>query len=149
MGYSNRKSDGSNAFEGSYSIPNFLNTFISANGSYTIDYDGYYGKTISIDRIFYSPLIRWAGGLFLHECYMGLALQNDTLALIDQKLKFVTQDYWVGHSFKIFDGNSERERTTNLIVSARVLLVDYKDIPPIEYDILTPFRFSGIQDFTT
>lgn len=139
IGFSKRMDDGSDAFEGSYSVPNFLNTFISARGSYAIDYEGYYGKTIALDRIFYSPLTRWAGGIFLQERYMGRELQNDTLALINQNLKFITQDYWGGHSFRIFEGNSERERTTNFIVSARSLLVDYRDIPPIEYDSIRFF----------
>jgi hypothetical protein len=137
--FSKRLSDGSDAFEGSYNIPNFLNTFISANGSYTIDYDGYFGKTIAVNRLFYSPLTRWAGGIFLQERYLGSALQKDVFTLKTQKMKFITQDYWGGHSFKIFKGNSERERTTNFIMSARALLVDYKELPSIEYDSIRLF----------
>lgn len=134
IGFSKRMDDGSDAFNGSYTVPNFMNTFVSAVGKYSIDYDGYYEKTISLDRMFYSPLTRWAGGIFLQERYLGRELLNDTSAYINQDFKFITQDYWGGHAFRIFKGNSERERTTNLIVSARSLLVDYRIMPSIEYD---------------
>ena len=139
LGFSKRLEDGSDAYEARYSVPNFMNTFITANGKYSIDYDGYYEKTIALDRIFYSPLTRWAGGVFLQERYIGLALQEDTLALLNQKLKYITQDYWAGHSFRIFKGNSERERTTNFIVSARALSVDYRNLPPVAYDSIRFF----------
>ena len=139
VGYSKRIEDGSDAFEASYMIPNFKNTFVSAGGRYTIDYDGFYEKAISIDRVFFSPLTRGAGGVFLQERYLARALQNDTLAFVNQNFKFIAQDYWGGHSFRIFKGNSERERTTNLIVSARALLVDYKSLPSIEYDSIRFF----------
>ncbi|WP_245574842.1 hypothetical protein [Aequorivita capsosiphonis] len=139
IGFSKRMDDGSDAFNGSYTVPNFKNTFVSATGRYSIDYDGYYEKTISLDRIFYSPLTRWAGGIFLQERYLGRELHNDTLAYINQDFKFITQDYWGGHSFRIFNGDSERERTTNLIVSARALLVDYKNMPAIAFDSIRYF----------
>lgn len=139
IGYFKRLDDGSDAFNGSYTVPNFMNTFVSASGNYSIDYDGYYEKTISLDRMFYSPLTRWAGGIFLQEQYLGRELQNDTLAYANQDFKFITQDYWGGHAFRIFNGSSERERTTNLILSARALLVDYRDLPSIEYDSIRFF----------
>lgn len=139
IGFSKRMDDGSDAFSGSYTVPNFKNTFVSATGRYAIDYDGYYEKTIAVDRIFYSPFTRWAGGLFLQERYLGRVLPNDTLVSLNQNFKFITQDYWGGHSFRIFKGNSERERTTNFIISARALLVNYREIPSIEYDSIRFF----------
>lgn len=134
-----RLDDGRDAYKASYNVPNFLNTFISADGIYAIDYEGYYEKTIALDRKFYSPLTRWAGGVFLQERYLGREFENDTSGYTIQNMKFITQDYWGGHAFRIFKGNSERERTTNLIVSGRTLLVDYRDIPPIKYDSIRYF----------
>jgi hypothetical protein len=139
VGYSKRIVDGKDAYEASYMIPNFKNTFISASGTYSIDYEGYYDKTISFDRIFYSPLTRWAGGIFLQEKTLARELQNDTLAFVNQNFKFITQDYWGGRSFRVFKGNSERERTTSLVLSARALMVDYKTLPNIEYDSIRFF----------
>lgn len=139
VGLSKSHDDGNTGFEGIYSVPNLRNTFIGATGTYIIDFEGYYQKSISIDRTFYSPLARWAGGIFLEEQFLGRPLLNDTLAFVVQDLKYVAQDYWVGHSFGIFAGNSERERTTSLITSARALLVDYRQTPSMEYDAIDYF----------
>lgn len=137
--YSKRSEDGNNAFEGSYTVPNFKNTFISGTIRYQIDYDAYYKKTFSLNRSFYSPLTRWAGGILLQEQFLERHFPDDTLALISQDLRYTAQDYWGGHSFRLFKGNSERERTTNLIVSARALVVNYREKPGREYDSISFF----------
>ncbi len=139
VGYSKRLTDGNTGFEATYSVPNFKNTFIGATGYYTIDYEGFYEKSISIDRPFYSPLTRWAGGIFLEDRYLGRLFPNDTLDFVSQDIKYTAQDYWVGRAFRIFPGNSERERTTNLIISTRALLVDYRETPSEEYDAIDYF----------
>ncbi len=139
VGYSKRIEDGKDAFEASYMIPNFKNTFISATGAYSTDYDGFYEKKLSFDRIFYSPLTRWAGGLFLQEQYLSRTLPDDSLVFANQNFKFIAQDYWAGHSFRIFKGNTERERTTNLVLSARALFVDYNALPEMKYDSIRFF----------
>lgn len=139
VGYSKRMEDGKDAFEASYMIPNFKNTFISGTGAYSTDYEGFYEKKISFDRLFYSPLTRWAGGVFLQEQFLSRTLPDDTLAFVSQNFKFVAQDYWAGHSFRIFKGNTERERTTNLVLSGRALFVDYKSLPEFKYDSLRFF----------
>lgn len=144
FGFSKELETGNDGFNAEYTLPNFLNTFVSATGRYNRDFDGYYNKTISFDREFYSPFTRWAGGIFLEERFLGRLLPNDTLALVIEDVKFLTQDYWGGHSFRLFKGDSERERTTNLVLSARTLLVNYREVPPIEYD---PIRFFSDERF--
>ena len=143
LAFKKRIDDGSSAVEAIYNVPNFKNTYISATGRYAEDYDGYSEKTIAVDRIFYSPLTRWAGGLFLGERYLGRSLPDSTVELTGQNLEFIAQDYWLGHSFKIFKGTSERERTTNLIISARTLLVDYKKAAAPSADSI---RFFGDEE---
>ena len=144
LGFSKELETGNDGFNAEYTLPNFLNTFVSATGRYNRDFDGYYNKTISLDREFYSPLTRYAGGVFLQERFLGRVLPNDTLALEIADLKFLTQDYWGGHSFRMFKGSSERERTTNLILSARALIVNYRETPTIEYD---PIRYFSDENF--
>lgn len=138
LGFSKKLETGNDGYNAEYTVPNFLNTFVSATGRYNRDFDGYYNKTISFDREFYSPFTRWAGGIFLEERFLRRFLPNDTFALTIQDFKFLTQDYWGGHAIPIFKGDSERERTTNLILSARTLLVNYRETPTIEYD---PIQF--------
>lgn len=132
--YSKRLQDGNNAFDGSYTVPNFKNTFIRGIIRYKIDYDNHYEKSVGVERKFYSPLTRWAGGIHLEERFLERFFPDDSLGIIDKDLKFISQDYWGGHSFRIFKGNTERERTTNLIVSARLLFVNYKEHPDRNYD---------------
>src|SRR5690606_27769607 len=56
-----------------------------------------------------------------------------------QDFKYVTQDYWGGHAIRIFRERSKKGPPTNLIGSARVLLVDYRDTPSVEYDKIEYF----------
>ena len=139
IGYEKRLEDGNSGFEAIYSVPNFKNTFINATGNYRVDYEGYYEKSISFDRVFYSPLTRWAGGIFLEDRFLERSLPNDTLTFVGQDLKYIAQDYWLGHAFRIFSGNTERERTTNLIISARALFINYRQTPSQEYDAIEFF----------
>lgn len=137
--YSRHREDGNDAFDASYTVPNFKNTFISSTIKYSSDFDEYYGKSISVDRAFYSPLTRWAGGIFLEERFLGRYFPDDSLTMIIQNIRYFTQDYWGGHSFSISKGSSEKERSTNLFVSARALNVDYNEKPKVEYDSIDYF----------
>src|SRR5690554_2259745 len=139
MEYSKRLVDGEGAIEASYRIPNFKNTFIGGLVEYKTDYDDYYEKTASIERTFYSPLTRWAGGIVLQERFLHRFFPDDSLGISQQDLRFVTQDYWGGHAFRLFRGNSQKERTTNLIVSARALFVDFRENPGRQYDGINYF----------
>lgn len=135
----NRLTDGKNAYNLRYFIPNFKNTFINTAVGYNINLDGFYGKYFNINRPFYSPLARWAGGLYFDEQYRQEPLLNDVLEQNLQAFKYQSQDVWLGHSFKLFEGNSKKERTTNLISAARVLRVDFKEMPSIDYDSIRYF----------
>jgi hypothetical protein len=52
----------------------------------------------------------------------------------NQNFKLQTQQYWVGHSFKIFRGKSEDSRTTNLITTFGYKNVAYFNKPSLQYD---------------
>ncbi len=131
--------DGNLGYEMEYTAPNIKNTFIEANLAYRIDLDGYYSKVLKIERPFYSALARWAGGIYLDEQYRKEYLQNAEMESTLQDFRYLTEDFWGGHAFKIFDGPSEKERTTNLIASARYLHVDYRERPSPTYDSIGYF----------
>jgi hypothetical protein len=57
-------------------------------------------------------------------------------AQTQQNLKFNVQDYWAGHAWQIFKGNTEDQRTTNLIFSGRFLRTRYQEKPTPLYDPL-------------
>ncbi|RVT74916.1 hypothetical protein EOD40_12140 [Flavobacterium sufflavum] len=136
--YSNRKSDGKDANNMSYLIPNIKNTFIRTEFKYSVDFDRYYSKGITIERPFYSPLSKWAAGIALNQNYLKDSIQDVDETYISQNFKYSTHDFWGGRAFRIIKADTITERTTNLIVSARFLNMDYL-IKPSE--TLDPIHF--------
>lgn len=132
--FTNRFSDGKNAYNLDYTVPNIKNSFIKTTFKYNIDLDNYYGKSIDINRPFYSPFAKWAGGIYFDQQFRKDTLQDVNLVYAQQNFKYNSQDYWVGHAFSIFKGNTEKNRTTNLIVSGRYLNINYIESPTIAYD---------------
>ena len=130
----NRFSDGKSAYTVAYTIPNIKNTFINTKVTYQIDLDGYYGKSIAVDRPFYSPLTKWAGGVYVDQQFRKDTLPDTNLVFAYQNFKFNTHDFWLGRAFRIFKGNTESERTTNLVVTGRFLHIKYQESPVFEYD---------------
>lgn len=132
--FSNRNTDGKNAYFTRYTIPNVMNTFIKTTLSYQIDLNNYYSKSINVERAFYSPFAKWAGGFYLDQQFRSDTLQNKELVYSKQNFKYNSHDYWLGHSITIFNGNTEEERTSNLILAGRFLDVRYRESPTIEFD---------------
>lgn len=132
--FTNRFSDGKNAYNLDYTVPNIKNSFIKTTFKYNIDLDNYYGKSIDINRPFYSPFAKWAGGIYFDQQFRKDTLQDTNLVYAQQNFKYNSQDYWIGHAFSIFKGNTEKNRTTNLIISGRYLNINYIESPTIAYD---------------
>ena len=126
LGFSSRREDSDRGYQAIYTVPNFRNTYISGTVKYITEYDNHFRRSISIDRDFYSPLTRWAGGVFFEDRSLARELPSIGQTFTEQNLKYFAQDYWGGYSFPLFRGVSEQERTTNLIVSARALVIDYR-----------------------
>lgn len=137
--YSKRFSDGNTGFESVYTIPNIKNTFIDFTGKYAFDVNQYYDHFLSVNREFYSPLARWAGGAFVQERYLGRPFPKDSSAFTNQDFKYRYQDYWGAYAFQIFKGDSKQERTTNLVLSLRSFFLNYKETTSVEYDSIRYF----------
>jgi hypothetical protein len=129
--FTNRISDGKNANNFIYTVPNIRNSFVNATAKYNIDLDNNYNKSIAFERPFYSPLAKWAGGVYFGQNFRRDSLQGPDLKYAPQNFKYNSQDIWLGKAFPIF---KEKERKTNLILSARFLNVDYIETPSPEYD---------------
>lgn len=120
---------GKRSFYIAYTIPNIKNTYISTAIQYSIDEDNNYLKSIAVDRKFYTPLAKWAGGAFVGQQFF----RRDTL-VIDNVIdtihyKFNLQDYWLAREWQLFKGNTEANRTTNLVYSLRLLDLNYLQTP--------------------
>ncbi|MES2811060.1 MAG: hypothetical protein V4670_01190 [Bacteroidota bacterium] len=127
------------AYTTSYSIPNIYNTFITTAVGYKVDLDRHYLKYIAVERPFFSPYARWGAGIYLDKQYIKEYIPDANQVLQAQNLKFTSQDYWAGHAFRVSDGNSEEDRTTNLITSARYYSKSYAEKPEQFLDSLGVF----------
>lgn len=129
---------GNNRFSTRYTIPNIQRTFISFNVGYYSDEDNQYTKGVSLQRRFFSPLTRWAGGVYVGQRAYQDSIPNDK-GILAQNFKYNLQDYWGGYAIRLFDTqNSSAERLNNLIISSRYFRVDYVESPtpfidPIDY----------------
>ncbi len=132
--YTRKYSPGSNAYHTNYSIPNIKNTYIRGTFHYGNEWNKYISKRLAFDRPFFSPFARWAAGISLIQQY-----QNDSARVtISQsellRYKYNSQDFWAGNSTRIFEGNSEYNRTTNFISTVRFLRVRYLERPNELFD---------------
>lgn len=132
--YSNRKSDGKDANKVSYLIPNIKNSFVKTELKYSVDFDNYYSKGITIERPFYSPLAKWAAGIAINQNYLKDSIQDVNETYSSQNFKYNTRDFWAGRAFHIIKADAITERTTNLIVTARFSNVNYPISPSAELD---------------
>ncbi len=126
--------EGENAYDARYIVPNFKNTFIRSAVHYMRNLDDSYYKSVNLERIFYSPFTTWAGGVYVDQQYRKDSIPNIAFPVSYIGHKYNTYDAWGGLSFPIFEGLTEDDRTTNLITSARILRVDYREQPPEEID---------------
>jgi hypothetical protein len=136
--FKNRFDNGQNAYYGRYSIPNFKNTYINSTFIYENSLDNYTTKSARVERTFFSPLTRLAGGVYFENKFYRDSLPDNNNVFEDQIFKLETQDYWLGHSFKIFKGKNIDFRTTNLVTTIGYKNVNYLNAPSEEYD---PYHF--------
>ncbi|MDD3893098.1 MAG: hypothetical protein PHE03_12430, partial [Bacteroidales bacterium] len=120
------------AYKARYFIPNFRNTYVNSTLQYGIDEYGNFIKSIAIDRPFFSPFAKWAGGVNISQ-----HLHNDTIwSVNDMHYKYNQQDYWAGNAFHVYKGTSEFKRTTNFITSARFIRTRFLEKPLESIDTL-------------
>ena len=130
--FTNRFDDGANGNEMTYTVPNILNTYIGTVLHYNMDLDNNYTKSVKVERDFYSPLTKWAGGVFIGQNYRRDTLQAPDLSYAFQSFKNNFQDFWVGKATKVYE--DDNEAITNLVTTARFLNVDYTESPDSLYD---------------
>ena len=130
--FTNRFDDGQNANDVTYTVPNIKNTYIGATLKYNMDLDNNYSKSIDIERDFYSPLTKWAGGAYIGQNFRRDTLQAPDSSYAYQPFKSNFQDFWIGKATKVYE--DDNEAYTNLIVAGRFLNVNYSESPDVLYD---------------
>lgn len=132
--FSRRFDDGKRAYTGRYTINNIKDTYIKATLVYDNDLNDNVTRSARLERQFFSPLTRLAYGAYFENKYEVDSLPNSSGDFSNQDFKLETQQYWVGHSFKIFSGRSEDFRSTNLVTTFGYKNIAYKSKPSLVYD---------------
>ncbi len=127
-----------------YFIPNIRNSYVNSTVHYGKDQYGSFIKSVAVDRPFFSPLAKWAGGASVSTNFKIDSVKDINGLYVPLHFKFTTQDYWAGKAFRIFKGNTEVERVTNLIFTARYFRIGFIEKPSELYD---PYHIYTSQDF--
>ncbi|RPH31629.1 MAG: hypothetical protein EHM93_12795 [Bacteroidales bacterium] len=112
-----------------YHIPNIRNSHVNSTLRYELDGYRNFKRSVSVDRPFFSPLAKWAAGASIFSEYKHDSLKDINLINAPIKIKFGTQDFWVGKAVKVFRDNTEENLSTNLIFALRFLRIRYYEKP--------------------
>lgn len=115
-------------------LPNIKNSFIRTELQYRLELDKSYGKSLNIERRFFSPFTKWAGGVYIDEQFKTDSLFDISGNFANQNFKYNSQDFWAARSFQLFNGNDATDRTTNFILAARVLHTQFTENPLPQFD---------------
>lgn len=132
--FTQRFSDKSNAHNSRYLIRNIKNSFTNVTLNYNESLEKNISKSIRVERLFFSPLTSFAGGIFLENRAFSDSLPNPINEFEMVSFKNETRDFWFGHAFKIFGGKNEDYRTTNLVTTIGYKNVNYIKTPTLELD---------------
>ncbi|MCC9041302.1 hypothetical protein LNQ81_00945 [Myroides sp. M-43] len=133
--YSNRyKESDKQGIYFNYTVNNIQNTFIRANVLYNKEAWGNYVKGVVIDRPFYSPYTKWAGGASISQNYKQDSLPDIEGKYSFESLKYNTLDTWAGYSIPLFKSYKNKPVITNLRTSIRYVQQNYSQTPLEQYD---------------
>lgn len=104
-------------------------------------------KSFELYRPFFSPLTRWAGGIFAGQLITRQNyIDKDSVRYLSSKTYI--QDYWGAVSFPLSKIRGHANSTSSIIVSARMLKTRYSRVLPVSETISLfnneSFYFAGI-----
>ena len=114
------------AYSGIYSINRIGNTFINAKISAVDQSDGSERRGLEVERPFYSPITKWAGGIAVGQSVINDAYYLKSIDSIagNNGIKYNDLDFFIARSFKLNqNGVNWNNQVTykNLITSVRSL----------------------------
>ncbi|MXN92927.1 hypothetical protein GR160_17000 [Flavobacterium sp. Sd200] len=132
--FDKRFNTGRTSYLARYTVPNIMNTYINATVNYQI-WESYNNlKSFGLERDFFSAYTKWAGGAYVESRYQRDSLPNLENENVLQDFKSNSQDFWGGYAFKIYEGESEENRTTRLVTTGRYYARQYLESPSEEFD---------------
>ena len=125
------RSDGTPAlgYEGTYMVENVKGSFINASvtGAYS---DFRRGVGFSLQRPFFTPDIRWAGGLDLQRVeQLNVVLHRD---IVQDTLVWYASDVldtWLGHSIPLNLGKPHPKGRESIVLAARASRIHNYEVP--------------------
>ncbi len=127
-------------WRGHHRVYNIGNSYVSSLTSYSItEFQDL--LSISLDRPFYSPLARWAGGIYLGKYWIRTptAYENET-PIAFQRVDPVNLDTWVARSFPLERDGPESGRVSSIVAGSRIALTRYDRRPSLADDISGIYR---------
>lgn len=132
--FDKRFNTGETSYLARYTMPNILNSYINGTVTYQIWEATNSLKSVGAERKFFSAYTRWAGGAYYESRYERDTLPNAQQQWNWQNFKSQSQDFWGGYAWRIYKGNTEEDRTTRLVTTARYYRRIYSETPTFEYD---------------
>lgn len=116
--YKYRFDDGEKTISSRYTINNIKNTFLRIDLGYDNDFDNNSRRYFSISRLFYSPITKWAGGVYFENKAFKEGFGNIILdSVIVRNTRSEYQEYWLARSFKLSNSSNYFMRTTRFVTS--------------------------------
>ncbi len=135
--YKMRFNENKKAYNTQYRVNNIYNTFVSTNLYYDSDLEENYIKSWNVERPFYSPYAKWAGGAQFYQRFYRDSLPDANKKYSMQNFKYNIKDFWLGYSLPISKKLGPESEITNLISSVRYFRQKYTDRPTFDYDTLS------------
>lgn len=142
--YTRNYNEHTNYLNTNYTIPNIRNTYIRTSLHFDILGDKNFNRGLIIDRPFFSPFAKWAAGALFTQQFRNDSIRSNDSLFIQQRFKYNVQDFWAGYALRVFKGNTEYKRTTNLISAVRFLRVRYLEKPS---ELNDPLHMFSDEDF--
>ena len=115
-------------FMSDYKVNNFGKSFISADIQYKY-LEPERSFMVNLSRNFFSPNIKYAGGLGFANIYTRKDIAFYDTTLLDIPVKYNHIDAWLGRSFRIPQLDYSKSTRTTLVISARVFKDNYYKRP--------------------
>lgn len=128
--YNSYFDDGDYNMDFNYGINNIYKSYINTSLYHYRDKAGTRVSSVAVDRSFYSPFTKWAGG-----AYVALQESAPVYANVDSlekiKIKSTQTDYWIGRSWRLFKGKNLGGNLANIITSFRYTDLHFMQTPDI------------------
>lgn len=121
--------EGAYGYEGIIDAANLYGTFIDGNLQYANIFNDKLFR-VSLDRSFYTPNIRYAGGASFSVVSRIDNFRYPDTTYFDSPLRYNSQDYWIARSFPLKHRGADYTRS-GIAISGRVQSHIFYDRPPI------------------